>query len=199
MRRCPCHHCDGIDALIVMALLPLMCRRHCNHRDNDCRPCHNGVSAIVELAYSSNWRCCPHNNGVVAVIKEQASLLLSSWCRCPHRNVLAVANVASLQSRCLCRHHNNAVALVAMAMLLLSSWCCCPCHNGFVAIIDAHASLLLSRWRCCPQNLSQVGRYNFEKLLLYAYGKPINKLNHFVMSKMDAGSSSRWLSASSMT
>ena len=26
IRRCPFHHCNGIVALVVMALLPLMCR-----------------------------------------------------------------------------------------------------------------------------------------------------------------------------
>ncbi len=47
-----------------------------------------------------------------------------------------------------------------------------------------------------PQNLSQVGGYNCVRLIPYAYGQHINVLKHFAISKMDAGSSLKWLSAS---
>ncbi len=79
----------------------------------------------------------------------QASLLLLSWH--PHPCCIGVAvayEQASLQSRHLCRHCNNVVALVTMASLQLSSWCCHPHHNGIVAIIDLEVSLPLSRHHC---------------------------------------------------
>ncbi len=158
MCRHPCHHCNGIVALITMALLPLIRRCLCCHCNSDCCPFCNSISAIVDLAWSSSWRHCPCNNGVVAIINAQESVLLLSWCHYPHCDGGTAINAqASLQSGHLCHHCNKVAALVAMAMLQLSSWYHCPCHNGVVANVDAQVSLPLSRWRRCPQNQSKVG------------------------------------------
>ncbi len=81
------HHQAGIVALVVLALLSLMRRHlHCCH---DCK-------------------CCPHDDGIVAIVNAQASLSLSSWCQC------------------LC---NNCIAALDL------QWCCCPCCNGIIAVL----------------------------------------------------------------
>jgi hypothetical protein len=81
----------------------------------------------------------------------EASLLWLSW-RChPHCNGVVIIDVqVSLQSRHLCHHCNNFVALVAMLPLPSSSWCCCPCHDGIITIVIAQAPLQLSQWHHCP-------------------------------------------------
>ena len=81
----------------------------------------------------------------------EASSLSSSWRRHPHCNGVVIVDVqVSLQSRHLCHHCNNIVALVAMSLLPLSSWCCCPCHDGIITIVIVQASLPYSQWRHCP-------------------------------------------------
>ncbi len=57
MRRCSCHHCNGIVARVVMALLPTM---------------HRGLCCCC------NCDCHSHDNGAVAVVDAQAPLPLSS-------------------------------------------------------------------------------------------------------------------------
>ncbi len=52
MSRRPCRHCDGIVALVVMMLLPLMRKHLCCCCDGDCCPCCDGFSAVVEVAKS---------------------------------------------------------------------------------------------------------------------------------------------------
>jgi hypothetical protein len=162
MHRHPCRHHNGVVALVAMAFLSLMCRHLCHHCNGDCRPHQDGVSAIVKLAYSLSWHCCPCNNGVVAIINAQASLLSSSWHSHPCCNGVALINAqASLQSRHLYHSCNNLVPLVAMALLLLSSWCLCPCHDGVIVIVYAQVSLPLSRWRhrtCCAGAITNIAR-----------------------------------------
>jgi hypothetical protein len=60
----------GIVALVVMALLLLMHRHLCRCCDCDCSPYDSGIFAIVNMTVSlplSSWRCCPHNNGAIAL------------------------------------------------------------------------------------------------------------------------------------
>jgi hypothetical protein len=128
MCRCPCHHRDGVVALAMMALLPLMCWHLCCHCDGNCCYHWDGVSAIVKLAQSSSWCCCPHNNGVVPIINMQACLLSSSWCCCPCCN-----GVPSLMCRRLCSP--GVFAIATIIMLPLSQWHCCPCQAGIVALV----------------------------------------------------------------
>jgi hypothetical protein len=89
-----------IVALVAMAPLPLM-RRHL---------CHN-----------CNCYCQPHDDGVVAVVIAQVSLLSSSWHYCPH--------------------NNDAIALDPQ-------WRCFPCCNGLVSILKLVLSPLL-QWCLC--------------------------------------------------
>jgi hypothetical protein len=50
MHSCPCHHHDGVVALIAMVLLPLM-RRHLHHCcDGNYHSHRDGVSAVDKLA-----------------------------------------------------------------------------------------------------------------------------------------------------
>jgi hypothetical protein len=112
--RC-CHcQCTGISAivklvltplLIVIALVtmlpsPLMHRHLCRHRD-----CNR----------------CPHDDGIVAVVNAQASLLSSSWHHCPHNNGIATLD---------------------------PQWRYFPCCDGVVAILKL-ALLPLFQWRLC--------------------------------------------------
>ncbi len=93
-------------------------------------------------------------------------MLLSSWHWHPHCNGVAVVDAqVSLQSRQLCHHCNNIVALVVMALLPLSTGvialvtmasspllmcrCLCHCHDGVVALI-ALAPLPTLHRHCCP-------------------------------------------------
>jgi hypothetical protein len=78
-------------------------------------------------------------------------LLSSSWRHHPcHDGVVTVDAQACLQSKHLCRHCNNTVAIAMMVLLPLSNWCCCPHHDGVVTIIDAQVSLPLSQWHHPP-------------------------------------------------
>ncbi len=81
-----------------MALLPSM-RRHL------CHCCH--------------CDCCPHDDGVVAIVNAQASLLLSRWCCLPRNN-----GIVALDPR----------------------WCCCPCRDCIVAVLKL-ALLPSLQWR----------------------------------------------------
>jgi hypothetical protein len=100
---------------IAMVLLPLM-HRHL------CRSC--------------NGHCCPHDDGIIAIVDVQASLPSSSW----HRHPLALLPL-------IC---GGLVALATMALLLSSTWHCHPCPNGAVVIINVQASLPSLKWHCCP-------------------------------------------------
>jgi hypothetical protein len=100
MCKHPCRHHNGVVALIAMVFLPLMHRHLCHCCGGHCHPRCNGISAVVKLAQSSSWCCCPCDNGVVAVIDTQASLLSLRLHHCPHCNGVAIVNEqAFLQSR----------------------------------------------------------------------------------------------------
>jgi hypothetical protein len=96
----------GVVALVVMALLPLM-RRHC------CCCC--------------NCNCCPLDNGIVAIVNAQASLLLLRWHCCPCNNGVVALDP---QWRC-CPCLDGIVPLLKLA--------CCPCCKGIVVIINVVA------------------------------------------------------------
>jgi hypothetical protein len=82
MRRHPCHCQDGVVSLVTMALSPLICDGVV-------------ALVVIALLLSSSWHCCPHCNGVliiidvitlvacrqagIAAINVQASLPLSQW------------------------------------------------------------------------------------------------------------------------
>ncbi len=113
-----------------MALLPSM-RRHLCH----CCICN----------------CCPHDNGVVAVVDAQAFLPSLRWHHCPCNNGVAALD---LQWHC-CPCCHGAVAILKLH--------CCPCCNGVVVIIDAVALVahhqagiielpLMRRHLCCCCN-----------------------------------------------
>ncbi len=99
MCRCPCHHCDGVVALIAMALLPLM---------------------GMHLHHFCNCNCCPHDNGIDAVVNVQASLPLSSWHCCSCNNGIVALD---LQRPC-CPHCNGAVVILKLALLPSLQWHC---------------------------------------------------------------------------
>ncbi len=126
VRRHPCWHCNGVVALIAMALLLLMCRRLCCHCNGDCRSCCNDVSTIVKLAWSSSWCCCPCNNEVVAVINAHASLLssrspLSCWCCCPqYASISVLVARASLPLLCFCFADNSQASSPLLSWHILS-------------------------------------------------------------------------------
>jgi hypothetical protein len=113
-RRPHCHH-DEVVSLIVMVLLPLMRRHLCHHGYGNCPPHCDGVSAIVKLAYSSSWRCGPHNNGVVAVINND-------WCCCPRQ-----AGVFAPLHWCRRPCHTVVVILGALLLMPSSRRPLCPC------------------------------------------------------------------------
>jgi hypothetical protein len=115
MCRRPCCHCNDIVALVVMALLLLMCRRLCRHGCGNCCPHCDGISAIVKLAYSSSWRCCPRNNGVVAVIDNDRHC-------CPRR-----AGMFAPLRWCHCPCHTGVDILGALALMPSSHRPLCPC------------------------------------------------------------------------
>jgi hypothetical protein len=46
--------------------------------------------ALLQL---SSWYHCPHHNGIIAIINEQASLLLPQWRGCPCC-ASSIANIA---------------------------------------------------------------------------------------------------------
>ncbi len=114
------HHCQtsvvalitccqaGVIAHVGMALFPLMCRRVCHH-------CY--------------CNCCPHDDGIIAIVNAQASLLLWSWHCCPHNNSIVTLD---LQRRC-CPCCDGVVAIFKLALLPLLQWghchhqCHCPC------------------------------------------------------------------------
>jgi hypothetical protein len=89
------HHQAGVVGLVMMSLLPSMHRHLCHH---------------------CNCGCCPHDNGVVAIVNVQASLPSSSWCPCPRNNGIVALDP---QWHC-CPHHDGAVAILKLALLPLS-------------------------------------------------------------------------------
>ncbi len=125
----------AIVALLMMALLPLLMHRHLHHCQTSIialvSRCPGGLVALIVMAllpsmhrhicHHSNFDCCPHDNGVLAVVDAQASLTLLS---------------------CHCCPHNHGVVILDL------QWRCCPCCNGVVTILKL-ASLPLLQWHCC--------------------------------------------------
>jgi hypothetical protein len=120
--------CDGIVALVTMALLP--------SSSWHCQPCCNGVIVIIDVQMSLpslRWRCCPCHDGVV-VLQTQAPLPLSQlqllpllqWglCRSQTSVVIKLALTPLLQwGHC---HHQSAgvFAVVELALLPSLQLCC---------------------------------------------------------------------------
>ncbi len=133
MSRRPRCHRDDVVALIVMMLLPLMRRHLCHHGNGDC--CHHpdGISAIVKLAWSSSWCCCPCDNGVVAVIDNNrhcyphwnGMFAPLHWCHRPcHTGVIILSMLALMHLSCrplclfvpaLCSYFAGIFALIKLA------------------------------------------------------------------------------------
>jgi hypothetical protein len=159
MCRCPCRICNGIVALIAMALLPSMHRRLCRCCNCNCHPHDNGVIAVFDVQaslLSSRLNCCPCNNGGVALDLQQHCY--------PCRNgIICILKLASLplsqmtlslssMHRHPYRHCDGVVALIAMVLLSLMPRHLCRCHNcDCCHHDDARAPLPLSRWCCCPR------------------------------------------------
>jgi hypothetical protein len=130
-------HCQvGVIALVVMATLPSM-RRHLQR----CCDCN----------------CCPHDNGVVAAVNAQMSLLLSSLSLCLHNNDIAALDP---QQHC-CPCHDGGIAVLKLAFvtliaiaLLSSSMSRHPCHNcdGIVALVTMVLLPLMCRHLCHHQD-----------------------------------------------
>jgi hypothetical protein len=123
-----------------MASLPSMRRPLLHRRDCYCCPHDNGVLAIVDGQASlplSSWRCYPCNNGVVALDPQQHC--------CPCCNGIVV--VLKLVSLPLLQ--GIFVIINVQASLPSLQWHCCPHCNG-VAAVDAQASLLSSQWQLLP-------------------------------------------------
>ncbi len=139
MRRHLCHCQMVIVDLIMMALLPLSMRRHlCNCWTSIVAliaRCWAGVVALVpmvllpsmrkRLCHCCHCNCCPHDNGFVAVVYVQASLLLPSWHECPHNNGVVAPDLW----RCCCPRHDGVIAVLKLLLLPLLQWRCChhPC------------------------------------------------------------------------
>ncbi len=151
---------------------------------------------------------CQHNKcGNPSTIRAMMPAQRGWWCQC---NWWWQCD----ESQCQHDEGNNTDEVVDTAMecgynylelLLYANWQHINVLNYIVmSIMDAGSSL---RWPSAstltwlhhfnstsdqvPQNLSL-------SQVPYAYGQDINVLKYFVMSEMDAGSSSRWLSASTM-
>jgi hypothetical protein len=67
--------------------------------------------------------CCPHDDGVIAVVNAQASLPLSRWCRLPRNNGI----IAIDPQRCCCPRRDCIVAVLKLESLPSSLWC--PRHH----------------------------------------------------------------------
>ncbi len=142
----------AIVALITMVLLPLLMRRHlccCQtslvalvaHHWADIVTliaCHQaGIVALVVIVSLSSMRrrlchcchcnCCPHDDGIIAVVDAQEPLPLSSWLHCPcNKGVVTL----DLQRHC-CPRCDGIVAVLKLASLPSLQWCCChhQCHR----------------------------------------------------------------------
>ncbi len=143
------HRWADMFALVVMAPLPSMHRRLCP---------------------SCNCNCCPHDDGVIAVVDAQAFLLTSSWHCCPRNNgivtfdplwrwfplcngIVAVLKLASwpLLQWHLCHHQCAGIlTIITMVLLPLSQWHCCRWCAGIFAIITM-ASVAHIAMACCSQ------------------------------------------------
>jgi hypothetical protein len=111
----------------MIASLLSMRRRLCHHCHCDCHPHDNSIVAIVNVQASlpsSSWRCCPCNNGAVALDPR--------WRCCHHCNgvitILKLVLLPLLQLRCC--HHPS-----CCPCCLLSSWCCCRQCRGVFAVV----------------------------------------------------------------
>jgi hypothetical protein len=133
-----------------------------------CHGCNNIVALVAMVSLpSSSWCCCPHHDGVVAIVNAQVSLPLSGWCHYP----LALAPSPSLHGPCdpwftrivapILQTFSSlrcmgAITVIAVALLSPSSWrvcpirwCTCPCHAG-VVVLGALALAPSSSRYCCP-------------------------------------------------
>jgi hypothetical protein len=155
---CHCLWCAGIFAIVAMAIVALVTMALSPllmHRRLCCcwtsvvalvACCRSGIVALIMMALSPskqrrlccgrNCDCCPHDNGIIAIVDAQASLLSSRWRCCPCNN-----GIVTLDSQWLC-------CPVAMASLPSSSWRCCPCCNGVVVIINVVALVA-----CCQAGI----------------------------------------------
>jgi hypothetical protein len=137
MRRCLCccqasmvtlvAHCQaGVVALVMMAISPSMRRHLCHHCD---------------------CTCCPHDNGIIASVNVQASLLLSIWCCCPCNNGVVALDL----QHCCCPCYNGLIAILQLALLPLSKWR--RCHHQCAGVLPIIAMALLPslQWHCFPQ------------------------------------------------
>jgi hypothetical protein len=109
-------------ALITMVSLPLLMRRHVSAifelalspltlSSSWCRhPCCNGIVAMDAQGFCHCCACnfCPNDNGIVAVVNAQTSLLLLRRC---------------------CLPRNNGI------VALDPQWHCCPYCDGVVAVL----------------------------------------------------------------
>jgi hypothetical protein len=122
---CRSHHNGIVDAQASLLLSSLL---HCPHRLSlswpHC-PCHNGV--VVYHCCDCNG--CPHDNCVVAVVNAQVSLPLLRWRCCPHNN-----GIVALDPRwCCCPCCDGIIAILKLGLLPSLQWhcchhqCCCPC------------------------------------------------------------------------
>jgi hypothetical protein len=141
MHMRPCHHHDGIVALVTMALLPSMRRHLCRCCDCGCPPHDIGVVVVVDaqvslpslsrcccpcnkcvIALNPHWHCCPCSNGVVAILKL-ALLPLFQWHHCHHQCA-------------------DILAIIAIVLLPLLQWHCCRQCPGIFAVIIAIVALM---------------------------------------------------------
>ncbi len=141
--HCPCYYgVTVIDAQASLQSKHLCC-------------CCNNVVALVVMALSllSSWCCRPCHNGIIAIVNVQVSLPLSGWCCCP----LALVPLPTLHSRCCpcCAGivvpialtsfpscYMGVITVIVSELLPLSSW-----RVSTIALVP----LLLSCWSYCPQ------------------------------------------------
>jgi hypothetical protein len=124
-----------IVALVTMALLQLLMRRHLRHCQASIvalvAHCQAGILALNAMAllpsicrhlcYCHNCDCCPHDDGIVAVVSVQPSL-------------------PSLRWHC----HLCNIGIVVLEL----QWCCCSCCDGVVAVLKL-ALLPSLQWSHC--------------------------------------------------
>ncbi len=143
MCRHPCRHHNGVVALAAMTFLPLMRRHVCRHHDGDCCPHCDGVSAIVKLTYSLSWCCCLETMGLLL-------LSMRRFLCCYQAGVVTLIAMVlpSLMRKHLCSP--GTFAIIAIMLLPSLQWHHC-CHQAGVVTHVTMASLPLSMCRrlCC--------------------------------------------------
>jgi hypothetical protein len=108
---------SGIVGLVMMLLLPLMCRYLCCHCHCNFCPHDNCVITIVDAQVSlssSSWHCCPCNNGVITLDLQRF------YCPHPDGIVAALKLVLLPLLQWHCHHHQH-----HHPCYLLASWSCC--------------------------------------------------------------------------